>query len=181
MNRSLVCPIVLQAFNLLIACTSSAGDYSTILVPRSYDPQLIVPVPARYGRVCGTDDSVPCRRGVAIMSPIESPDHCDYPVGGKTVYTAYYPDYCANRKRGPRLWIPQNGKGYLAARGYSDHMQPAEHDIENRPEVSADFGQYSGAAENEAALLRLGGFGDPQSSESTERTPDLIDMIHSGQ
>ncbi|HEY1603122.1 MAG TPA: hypothetical protein VGG64_26195 [Pirellulales bacterium] len=141
-----------------------------------YNPQLVVPTPICRKRACGSDYAVPYRRGVAILSPVESPDRCYYPVGGKTVYTHYYPDYCPHRKHGPRVCIPGNGYGYLAhGHSISEHLVS---------EVSADgsgaseYGFYAGARQDEANLLRLGGFpGSGEAHADTGATPDLIDMI----
>src|SRR5579872_3672452 len=66
-----------------------------------YNPALFVPTPILRWRACGADYRVPCQRGVAILSPVESPDHCDYVVGGKPLCVPYYVDYSPHWCKGP--------------------------------------------------------------------------------
>ncbi|HVU85860.1 MAG TPA: hypothetical protein VHD36_00965 [Pirellulales bacterium] len=124
-----------------------------------FNPQLLVPTPILRRRACAADYKVPCQRGVAILSPLESPDHCDYPVGGKCVLTPYYPDYCAHRKKGPRIFIPGNGVGYFSRRGKRVAGYGEEFVDENGQAITeTGYGAYQGARQDEENLLRLGGF-----------------------
>jgi hypothetical protein len=108
----------------------------------------------------------PCR-GIAILSPLESPDCCDSPVGGCYRYTPYYPGYSPDRRclvlYGQTNWA------------YSGPSSPASG---NRP---ADYGALTGASRDEATLLRLGGNGSaPRGTynPSSRTSGDLIDRIH---
>ena len=109
-------------------------------------------------------------RGLAILSPLESPDPCDVPVGGCYRYTPYYPGYAPDRRclilYGTTSW--QSGP-------------PASPALGNRP---ADYGTFSGASRDEAGLMRLGGNG--AGGRGTYRpyhsgAGDLIDRIHGHQ
>jgi hypothetical protein len=168
-----IAAIILAAVSMLKDMTAARADGC----PNGpNNPQLVVPTPVCRKRACGSDYSVPYRRGVAILSPVESPDRCYYPVGGKTIYTRYYPDYCPHRRQGPRVCIPGNGYGYLA-----HGLSISEHVVVEVPadgSGASEYGSYAGARQDEANLLRLGGFsGTGDAHAETSVTPDLIDMI----
>src|SRR5262245_56345727 len=82
-------------------------------------------------------------RGLAIASPLECPDPCPSPVGGCYRCTPYYPGYAPDRRclmlYGTTAW--QYGPTPALRNG------------------TADYGSYTGASRDEAALLRLGGNG----------------------
>ena len=147
-----------------------------------YNPALFVPTPILRRRACGADYRVPCQRGVAILSPVESPDHCDYVVGGKPLCVPYYVDYCPHWKRGPRVLVPGNGVGY--GRQMMFDVPEAASAIEGTDEAipaAGSYGLYDGAPKDEARLFRLGGFSDEGSLPSAEQqTGDLVDMIEGG-
>lgn len=169
--------------SLTIASTFDAGaaencyrPYYNPLYRPYYNPRLIVPTPVTRAHDCGQDHSTPDRRGIAILSPIESPDHYDPPVGGKTIYTQYYPDYCPHRRHGPRVLVPGNGIGYLGPRGGLGVPGAAPPSAE--PGAGpADYGAYAGASKDETALLHLGG---ESGAERPNPSADLIDLIQSG-
>jgi len=102
-------------------------------------------------------------RGLAIASPLECPDPCPSPVGGCYRWTPYYPGYAPDRRclilYGTSAW--QCGG-----------LTPA---LRNQP---ADFGSYTGASRDEAALLRLGGNGPGRNSTYRPYHGDLLDRIH---
>lgn len=152
------------------------ADGGPVMVP--LNPHLIVPTPARPSHACGVDHKVPCKRGVAIMSPVESPDHYDPPVGGKQIFTAYYPDFCPDRFRGPRVCIPGNGVGYLGpGLGVPG---PTVENVAAAVSGPKGYGDYSGAARDESWLLHLGGMsGAPGSAKPAGAVPDMIDLIES--
>lgn len=100
-------------------------------------------------------------RGVPILSPIDSPDCYDSPVGGKVQCVPYYSGYCRDKH-------PMN---YLGAGNNYYNLQPAG------AYPTGSYGQYSGARQDEANLLRLGGFGPGNGYVPPERKADLIDMI----
>lgn len=153
------------------------ADGEPVVVP--VNPQLVVPTPARRSHAIGVDHKVPCKRGVAILSPIESPDFYDPPVGGKTIYTPYYPDFCPDRWRGPRVAIPGNGVGYLGP-GLGVPC-PTVDSIEATAAGPKGYGDYSGAARNEEWLLHLGGMSTASASPKPSGSPpDLIDLLQSG-
>ena len=128
---------------LIVPTFSTAGDGFTAPT----DPRLIVPVPIFRRHVCGGDYSVPNRRGVAIMSPIESPDRDCSIVGGKPQCVPYYPDYVRPGKHGPRLGIPDNGEGYCCtgAGGGSTAGVPAS-ELPSGIDNSSGYGGYSALA-----------------------------------
>ena len=114
----------------------------------------------------------PRDRGVAICSPLESPDPCDSPVGGKSVYTPYYQGYAPDRRCLPPMYGtvtsyaptgPGFGAGALGSR-------PA-------PYGRSNFGAFSGASQDEAWLLHLGGFGPGAGSPSRPYQGDIIDRM----
>lgn len=142
-----------------------------------YDPRLLMRTPRLRPHACGSDYSVPKRRGVAILSPIESPDHWDPPLGGHPQCVPYYPDYCKHSTHGQRIGIPGNGLGYNGPRGATSSTVGAAAPEAAAP-TGADFGGYSGASQDEAALLRLGG---QSGIDRAGRAPDLIDRIQTGQ
>ncbi|HEY1784834.1 MAG TPA: hypothetical protein VGG30_04765, partial [Pirellulales bacterium] len=147
-----------------------------------YDPRLIVPVPILRRHACAADYSVPMKRGVAIMSPIESPDHDCSDVGGKPLCVPYYPDYCTHGRRGPRLSIPDNGGGYCCAGPSTGGLAAGLAEQQAAVVPIGSYGYYSGANQNEAALLHLGGNSTPDQAARPAGGPaDLIDLIHSGQ
>jgi hypothetical protein len=161
------------ASGALMSLAAISGSHELQAGP--IDPALIVRTPVTRRHACAKDHSVPYKRGVAILSPIESPDRCPAYVGGKTVYTAYYPDYLPHRKRGDRIVIPGNGNGYLwwgEAAGVPGSTEPVEG-------VSRDYGYYSGARQDEANLLRLGGDGNMSevAGEPAAAQADLIDEL----
>lgn len=108
-------------------------------------------------------------RGIAILPPLESPDPCDAPVGGRYRYTPYYPGYAPDRRclvlYGQTSW-PE---------GIPQPQYPA-----NR---LADYGAFTGARRDEANLLRLGG-NSPSARRTAPPQPgsfDVIDRMHSYQ
>lgn len=149
--------------------TALAGDFSR----GPFSPELLVPTPILRKKACGADYSVPCCRGVAILSPVESPDHCDPGVGGKTVLTPYYPDYCVHSCHGPRVFVPRNGIGYYAPRGKP--LEPGEPVMVSEPSGPA-YGAFAGARQDEANLSHLGGFSDPGVIYEPSQ-PDMVDLI----
>ena len=116
-------------------------------------------------------------RGVAILSPLESPDPCDSPVGGTYKIVPYYGGYLWDPCCFPPMYGPVTsyaptgpglGKGALGAR-------PA-------PYREAGYGGFSGASRDEANLLHLGGFG-PSANGYYRPHPgngDIIDRIEGG-
>lgn len=139
-----------------------------------YDPQLVVPTPAKQSHVPGTDHAVPGRRGIAILSPIESPDHWNPGVGGKPRLIPYYPDYCTHPWHGPRVFVPDNSPNYAAR-----FAGVCTTGVEAGTETSPGYGNYSGARQDEANLLHLGGFSGA-GGDRTNTAPDMIDMIQGG-
>jgi hypothetical protein len=159
---------------LMAPTVSTAGDG---FAPPS-NPRLIVPVPILRRHACGADKSVPDRRGVAIMSPVESPDHDCSVVGGKPQCVPYYPDYARPGKHGPRLGVPDNGEGYGcpgAVPGLGAGIPATE--LPAGIDNASAYGGYSGASQNEAALLHLGGNAAPGAETRPAGTADLIDLL----
>lgn len=105
-------------------------------------------------------------RGIAILSPLESPDPCDSPVGGCYRYTPYYPGYSPDR----RCMI-------LYGQAPWQYGIPSAQPMGGR---SADYGAFTGASRDEATLMRLGG--NSAVGRGTYRTypggGDAIDRIH---
>lgn len=118
----------------------------------------------------------PCR-GSAIRSPLESPDLCDSPVGGKYVHTPYYPGYAPDRRCPLPTYSTTNygitGPGFGTGR------------LGSRPATygQGNYGAYSGANQDEAHLLHLGGFGPggKGSSQPHRGDGDVIDRIEGNQ
>jgi len=113
----------------------------------------------------------PCR-GSAIRSPLESPDRFDFPVGGKDVCRPYYPGYAFDHRCPMPTYTnssysitgPGFGPGGL---GY----RPAAYG-------QGTYGPYSGANQDEAHLLHLGGFGPGGNGSSQPyRGSNIIDRI----
>ncbi|MBX7073817.1 MAG: hypothetical protein K1X71_11775 [Pirellulales bacterium] len=167
------------ASGAMVALATMASSHAVWAAP--FDPNLLVPTPVTRHCAFAKDHSVPYKRGVAILSPVESPDRCPAYVGGKTIYTRYYPDYLPYRKHGDRVIIPGNGYGYHGPRGKvsvtSDVASSEVDAIE-----SSDYGFFSGARQDEESLLRLGGSGaQPEGSPgSAAPQADLIDMLEHG-
>ncbi len=128
---------------------------------------------AQAGCRCRCPD--PCR-GCAIMSPIESPDPCDPPVGGAYKYRPYYrgyaPDFCCFPPMyGTVSSYPYSGPGF----------GPGGLGTRPAPYGGANYGAFSGASRDEARLLRLGGFGAAgNGSYRPSQNVDVIDRIQSG-
>lgn len=151
--------------------TADGGNYY-------YNPGLRVATPVVRHCVCGKDHSVPRRRGVAILSPIESPDRFNRPVGGKTVVTPYYVDYCPHRHHGPRVLVPGNGVGYYVHGGMHGGIHSG---VEVNTLEQTSYGNYTGASRDEQRLLHLGGGGNIEPPlDPSEITPDLLDHLPSG-
>jgi hypothetical protein len=110
-------------------------------------------------------------RGVAILSPLESPDPCPAPpVGGDYCPTPYYRGYCPDR----RCFV---NYGMTATNGYDG---PGLFANTPAPYARSDYGAFTGASRDESNLLRLGGAGP--SSRVTGRpyqreTFDMIDRL----
>jgi len=110
------------------------------------------------------------RRGIAILSPLECPDPCDSPVGGRYRYTPYYPGYSPARRclvlYGQTNWAYATPSSQASGAG------------------TADYGALTGASRDEATLLRLGGNGAaPRGSYGPfpRGNGDLLDRIHVSQ
>jgi hypothetical protein len=111
-------------------------------------------------------------RGLAIASPIECPDPCDSPVGGCYLWTPYYAGYAPDR-RCPVIYGTSAG-------WYGNYSAGV---FGNRPATygRGNYGAFTGASQDEASLLRLGGRGP---ASTTPYHPyhggagDLIDRIH---
>jgi hypothetical protein len=148
--------------------------------PGPFDPRLIVPIPILRRHACAADYSVPTRRGVAILSPIESPDHDCPVVGGKPLCVPYYPDYCTHGSHGPRLAIPDDGRGYCCP---GSAVSGGSCPTDTLPmTATSTYGIYSGANQNESALLHLGGNAMPNPQAGPCTAPaDVIDLIQTGQ
>jgi hypothetical protein len=161
---------------LALAATANAlggtGGYGP------YDPQLVVPTPVLRPHACGIDHAVPRRRGVAILSPVESPDSWNPGVGGKSRLIPYYPDYCVHPWHGPRVFVPDNNPNY-AARFAGVCASETEAGVEAGTEAAPGYGNYSGARQDEANLLHLGGFSGA-GGDRTNTAPDMIDLIQGG-
>lgn len=114
----------------------------------------------------------PSTRGVAVLSPVDSPDGYAPGVGGRVKSVPYYRGYLWSGSQPSRgaspggygFRVPGHGRGAAqAARG-----------------ARANYGSYSGASQDEAYLLRLGGLG---SGANRPRGPghgpatDLVDAI----
>lgn len=84
-------------------------------------------------------------RGIAILSPLESPDPCDSPVGGRYRYTPYYRGYAPDR----RCMILYGQSSIYRGAGHPGPLGS----------FPANYGAFSGASRDEAGLLRLGGNG----------------------
>ncbi|MGQ0634015.1 MAG: hypothetical protein ACT4QC_05380 [Planctomycetaceae bacterium] len=83
-------------------------------------------------------------RGLAIRSPLECPDPCDSPVGGRFRCTPYYPGYMPDRRC--CLWGATVCNGNVGP-----NWRPAG--------AYGTYGAYSGARSDETNLRHLGGFG----------------------
>lgn len=138
---------------------------ASLLIVGAWFIAAIVPAPKLYGGGCCYRQARD--RGLAIMSPIDCPDPCDYPVGGCYRYTPYYPGYAPDRRclvlYGTTSCLP----GMSSAPG--SMRQPA------------DYGAFTGASRDEAGLLHLGGNGP--GSKAPYRpyhagSGDLLDRIH---
>jgi len=115
-----------------------------------------------------------CDRGVAILSPLESPDPCEYPVGGEYRYTPYYQGYAIDRNCLPPLYGTVTSYPYPAPVGSTTALGGR-----SAPYGRSNFGAFSGASQDESGLLHLGGFG-PGSNGSNrpyQRSSDIIDRI----
>ncbi|HEY5313782.1 MAG TPA: hypothetical protein VIK18_14740 [Pirellulales bacterium] len=145
-----------------------------------YDPQLVVPTPVLRSHACGIDHAVPRRRGIAILSPVESPDHWNPAVGGKPRLIPYYPDYCVHPWHGPRIFVPDNSPNYAAR--FAGVPGADASSVEAVAESQTPgYGNYSGARQDESNLLHLGGFsGSDAATDRTNGTPDVIDLIQGG-
>ena len=127
-----------------------------------------------YWGCCKRPD--PCR-GVAILPPYESPDCYDCPVGGRYKLVPYYGGYLWDPNCYPPLYgsvttfVP-TGPG-LGAGGLGS--RPAAYG-------KYGYGTFSGANQDEANLLHLGGFGPGASGSSQpyQRGGDIIDRIQGG-
>lgn len=113
----------MRSRHLLIVCASVAASLSINA--------------ARAGDHCRRQDP---ERGLAILSPLECPDPCDSPVGGRYKCTPYYPGYLSDR----RCCYPVSIYSGYASYGSGSY---------------GTYGHYSGARRDEANLLRLGGMG----------------------
>jgi hypothetical protein len=164
-------------FAVLAPAETSAADG---LPAAPSDPRLIVPIPILRRHACAADYSVPKKRGVAIMSPIESPDNDCPMVGGKPQCVPYYPDYCTHPHHGRRIAIPDDGSGYCCPGSSPSGAIPAAA-LPPGVDNSSTYGCYSGGNQNEAMLLHLGGNSsvDP-ATRPADAPADLIDLIHSG-
>jgi hypothetical protein len=107
-------------------------------------------------------------RGIAVMSPLESPDPCDSPVGGCYRYTPYYPGYAPDRRC--MILYGQSPWTYGAATSRAPGYRPA------------DYGPSTGGSRDEAGLLRLGGNGgSAPGTYGPSSGGDLLDRIHGRQ
>ncbi len=94
----------------------------------------------------------------------------------------YYPDYCTHGKHGPRLGIPDNGAGYCCPGSPPGPGAVLGYDLPVGVESSSKYGYYTGASQDETALLHLGGRSAASSATRPSDAPaDLIDLIQSGQ
>jgi hypothetical protein len=95
-----------------------------------------------------------CDRGVATMSPLESPDPCDSPVGVAYRYTPYYQGFAIDRRCMPPMY------GTVSTHGVP-HPSWSTGGLGQRavPYVRGGYGSFSGASKDESNLLHLGGFG----------------------
>ena len=100
-------------------------------------------------------------RGVAIMSPIDSPDPCSPPVGGRPQWVPYYTGYW--RDCPPMNYLPPSAywTGLSQGQGYYS---------------PGSYGPYTGARRDEANLLRLGATGAGNGYYPKSRPADFIDM-----
>lgn len=114
-------------------------------------------------------------RGVAICSPIDSPDPYVPEVGGQPLCVPYYRGFKPDAKYPSQSDMPY----YYATPGYS-YRQPGYGYGGSSQSVYAlrDYGYFSGARKDEANLLHMGGY-NPPSNRSAR--PDIVDMIQSGQ
>ena len=146
-----------------------------------YDPRLFVPIPILRRHACAADYTVPTKRGVAILSPVESPDHDCVVVGGKPRCVPYYPDWCTHPHSGPRLGIPENGAGYCCPGSPSISSMPMADPCLAGTAEAGSYGLYSGGSKHEEMLLHLGGNAayDP-TLRPADAPGDLIDQLHSG-
>jgi hypothetical protein len=129
---------VMERFSLLIAATALAASLSCSVSAQA------------GGRCCYGPD---CTRGVAIMSPLESPDPCDSPVGGAYRYTPYYRGFAIDRNCMPPLY------GTISTHGVPQPTWRAGLGQRAVPYASGSYGSFSGGSQDETNLLRLGGFG----------------------
>lgn len=127
---------------------------------------IVMTVPsADAGQHCKRQDP---NRGVAIMSPLESPDPCPAPpVGGTYCPTPYYPGYCPDRRCPTIYGVPytngHDGPGYFG-------NAPA-------PYGRSDYGAFTGASRDEANLLKLGGMGPSSRVNGRPYQRESVDMI----
>lgn len=104
-------------------------------------------------------------RGVAIMSPIDSPDPCPAYVGGRVQSVPYYPGYC------PGYNCPPYAPSYVYRASRPDPALSGR-DFARLPR--SDYGPFTGARKDEANLLRLGGMNLPHQRSNA---PDLVDAL----
>jgi hypothetical protein len=108
-------------------------------------------------------------RGLAILSPYESPDPCYEEVGGNYKFRPYYPGYAPNRRC---LLI------YGGTTRYSRYGNTAFPDSPMTP--GKDYGQFSGGSQDETGLMHLGGSGPSSQIPFQPYFPgggDIIDRI----
>ena len=127
-----------------IALAEADGANAAVAESVAEGPELSAP-PALLHE-WWTEAIAPSTRGVAIMSPVDSPDGPEPPVGGDAASIPYYCGYWQDCD--PELGVPE----------YQSTGLP------NAPrrrsaQAPGDYGSYTGASRDEAALLRLGGAG----------------------
>src|SRR5262245_61878592 len=98
-------------------------------------------------------------RGLAILSPLECPDPCDSPVGGRPCCVPYYPGYAR----------PCRGC-YNFTCGSADACRPVWNGMPSAGSSYGSYGAFTGARRDEANLLRLGGFSAPPSAPPAPAT-----------
>ena len=146
---------MLPLFNAMIGCTVLAFGLSF------------------FGQAAGAGECLrrpAYDRGLAILSPLESPDPCSSPVGGKYRYTPYYPGYKPDR-RCLTIYGATSTNGYDGPGAFGN--TPA-------PYGRSDYGAFTGANKDEKYLLHLGGMGPSLSvapGQPQRATYDIIDRI----
>ncbi|HWB00273.1 MAG TPA: hypothetical protein VG713_17385 [Pirellulales bacterium] len=145
------------------------------------NPQLRVPTPVCRKHACGMDHSVPYDRGVAVLSPVESPDRYQIAVGGKPRRVPYYVDYCPHWRLGPRVCVPGNGLKYLPPQAWIAGAMPSYAGPDGAPPEPNGYGGYSGSSQlDESMLLQLGGNSSGATdAEHVDQAPDMVDLIES--